>query len=293
MLQRHRATDATAVELRTWLTQHPEDRRGSRGSMRKSNRTDNESAKMATSAGVVQGYTGVAAVDSAHQIIVHARAHDSGPRCLPIRACGNGIPASRRRRDTKRCRRCCTTNLHRRDRPHRTSRPLISTTIQARTPVSVRPARFCAAPGDRPRQRVACAKHFAGRRGRVVRARSARSACHGGTPPPCAACRSSVRHTRRRGTRQPCACGLMHRKDVRNMGDASPRSNRCSRICDTTSGSIASRSAAARKSMGSGSCSASCTTSRNSRTRGTLPECCEHTVRRHAAVMNPYASRRK
>jgi len=32
-------------------------------SVRKSNRTDNESAKMATSKGVIQGYTGVAAVD--------------------------------------------------------------------------------------------------------------------------------------------------------------------------------------------------------------------------------------
>jgi transposase len=98
MLQRHRTADAAdgapslaaadqqrverltrdAAELRTWLAQHPEDRRGSRGSTRKSNRTDNESAKMATSAGVVQGYTGVAAVDSAHQIIVHAHAHGSG-----------------------------------------------------------------------------------------------------------------------------------------------------------------------------------------------------------------------
>jgi transposase len=98
MLHRHRAADAAgtepsldakaeqridrlsrdAADLRAWLAQHPEDRRGSRGSPRKSNRTDNESAKMATSAGVVQGYTGVAAVDSAHQIIVHAHAHGSG-----------------------------------------------------------------------------------------------------------------------------------------------------------------------------------------------------------------------
>lgn len=37
------------------------------------NRTDNESAKMATSKGVLQGYTGVAAVDAKHQIIVNAR----------------------------------------------------------------------------------------------------------------------------------------------------------------------------------------------------------------------------
>lgn len=46
--------------------------------MRKSNRTDNESAKMATSKGVIQGYTGVATVDAAHQILVDAQAHGVG-----------------------------------------------------------------------------------------------------------------------------------------------------------------------------------------------------------------------
>jgi len=49
-----------------------------KGSIRKSNRTDNESAKMATSKGVIQGYTGVAAVDGKHQIIVCAQAHGTG-----------------------------------------------------------------------------------------------------------------------------------------------------------------------------------------------------------------------
>ena len=44
----------------------------------KSNRTDNESAKMATDKGVIQGYTGVAAVDAKHQIIVEAQAHGTG-----------------------------------------------------------------------------------------------------------------------------------------------------------------------------------------------------------------------
>lgn len=33
---------------------------------------------MATSKGVIQGYTGVAAVDAAHQIIVEAQAHGTG-----------------------------------------------------------------------------------------------------------------------------------------------------------------------------------------------------------------------
>lgn len=98
MVARHRAEDARPVEptlrqkelarierltrdageLRAWLATHPEDRRGRTGALRKSNRTDNESAKMATGKGVIQGYTGVAAVDSAHQIIVAAEAHGVG-----------------------------------------------------------------------------------------------------------------------------------------------------------------------------------------------------------------------
>jgi transposase len=67
-----------ATQIRQWLKDNPEDRRGAKGSVRKSNRTDNESAKMATDKGVIQGYTGVAAVDSQCQIIVEAQAHGSG-----------------------------------------------------------------------------------------------------------------------------------------------------------------------------------------------------------------------
>jgi len=98
MLRRHREADAAGVEpsvqakavqrierlqrdaqrIRDWLAEHPQDRQGSRGAVRKSNRTDNESAKMATSKGVIQGYTGVAAVDAKHQVIVEAQAHGSG-----------------------------------------------------------------------------------------------------------------------------------------------------------------------------------------------------------------------
>jgi transposase len=98
MLERHRAADRQPIEadlrqketqritrlqtdaaqLRQWLAAHPEDRQGSKGAIRKSNRTDNESAKMATSKGVIQGYTGVAAVDARHQIIVDAQAHGTG-----------------------------------------------------------------------------------------------------------------------------------------------------------------------------------------------------------------------
>jgi transposase len=98
MLRRHRAADDApmepgpitktaargerlerdAAQIREWLAKHPDERRGAKGSIRKSNRTDNDSAKMATSKGVIQGYTGVAAVDHAHQIIVEAQAHGTG-----------------------------------------------------------------------------------------------------------------------------------------------------------------------------------------------------------------------
>ena len=67
-----------AAQLRQWLADHPHERKGSKGAVRKSNRTDAESAKMATSKGVIQGYTGVAAVDNTHQIIVEAQAHGTG-----------------------------------------------------------------------------------------------------------------------------------------------------------------------------------------------------------------------
>ena len=67
-----------AAEMRDWLAAHPDDRRGPKGTIRKSNRTDNESAKMATGQGVIQRYTGVAAVDGTHQIIVEAQAHGTG-----------------------------------------------------------------------------------------------------------------------------------------------------------------------------------------------------------------------
>jgi hypothetical protein len=45
---------------------------------RSGTRADDESAKMATAEGVIQGYTGVATVDQTHQIIVDAQAHGTG-----------------------------------------------------------------------------------------------------------------------------------------------------------------------------------------------------------------------
>jgi len=67
-----------AAKTRTWLQAYRDDRRGVRGAIRKSNRTDNESAKMATGKGVIQGYTGVAVVDEKQQIIVAAQAYGVG-----------------------------------------------------------------------------------------------------------------------------------------------------------------------------------------------------------------------
>jgi hypothetical protein len=64
--------------MRQWLSANPDERRGAKGKVIKSNRTDPDSAKMATSKGVIQGYTGVAAVDDRHQIIVEAQAHGTG-----------------------------------------------------------------------------------------------------------------------------------------------------------------------------------------------------------------------
>ena len=60
-------------KIREWL-KHNDDKPGKTGKPRKSNITDNESAKMKTSRGVIQGYDGVAAVDGKHQVIVHAEA---------------------------------------------------------------------------------------------------------------------------------------------------------------------------------------------------------------------------
>ena len=53
-------------------------RTGRGGEEVQSNITDNDSAKMKTSKGVIQGYVGVAAVDSKHQVVVSAEAFGQG-----------------------------------------------------------------------------------------------------------------------------------------------------------------------------------------------------------------------
>jgi len=93
MVKRHREVDATEADrgvveqeeqyvdtlkkkvkkIKAWLRDN-EDKPGKSGKPIKSNITDNDSAKMKTSHGVIQGYDGVAVVDGKHQIIVHAEA---------------------------------------------------------------------------------------------------------------------------------------------------------------------------------------------------------------------------
>jgi len=55
-----------------------DERLGRSGNEVQSNITDNESAKMKTSNGVIQGYVGVSAVDSKHQVVVSAEAFGQG-----------------------------------------------------------------------------------------------------------------------------------------------------------------------------------------------------------------------
>ncbi len=57
----------------------------------KSNITDNESAKMTTSKGTIQGYNGVATVDRKHQIIVEAQAFGEGQEHHTLRPVIEGI----------------------------------------------------------------------------------------------------------------------------------------------------------------------------------------------------------
>ena len=62
-----------AQKIQRFLAQN-DDKMGARGQAIQSNITDNDSAKMKTSHGVIQGYNGVASVDSKHQVVLAAEA---------------------------------------------------------------------------------------------------------------------------------------------------------------------------------------------------------------------------
>ena len=66
-----------AQAMREFLARE-QPRRNAKGQELKSNVTDNDSAKMATSKGVIQGYAAQAAVDASHQVIVAADVTGSG-----------------------------------------------------------------------------------------------------------------------------------------------------------------------------------------------------------------------
>ena len=66
-----------AEKIKKWLINN-NDRTGSSGKPVKSNITDNESAKMKTSKGVIQGYVGVTTVDRKNQVIVSSEAFGQG-----------------------------------------------------------------------------------------------------------------------------------------------------------------------------------------------------------------------
>jgi transposase len=97
LVKRHRASDSTdedeklttarAKQIKTLkasvakvkgFLKAREDRHGASGKVVKSNITDEDSAKMKTGKGVIQGYAGVAVVDAKHQIIVGAQAFGTG-----------------------------------------------------------------------------------------------------------------------------------------------------------------------------------------------------------------------
>jgi len=66
-----------ARKIRNWLKLNKE-KLGKSGKAIKSNITDNDSAKMKTSNGVIQGFNGIATVDAKRQVITHANAVGSG-----------------------------------------------------------------------------------------------------------------------------------------------------------------------------------------------------------------------
>jgi hypothetical protein len=66
------------IEQITAFLAQGKKKQGPSGNEQKGNLTDPESAKMASSRGVLQGYNGLAVVDERAQIVVHAEAHGSG-----------------------------------------------------------------------------------------------------------------------------------------------------------------------------------------------------------------------
>jgi len=63
--------------IETWLAEN-QPKQGAAGREKQSNITDNDSAKMMTSHGAVQGYNSQALIDAKHQVIIHGEAFGNG-----------------------------------------------------------------------------------------------------------------------------------------------------------------------------------------------------------------------
>lgn len=74
-------------------TNEPRMGKGKKPKEVKSNITDNESAKMTTSKGTIQGYNGIASVDKKHQIIIGADAFGEGQEHHTLKPILEGIKA--------------------------------------------------------------------------------------------------------------------------------------------------------------------------------------------------------
>jgi len=89
-----------ANKITEWLAEN-DDRMGRRGKPVKSNITDNESAKMVSSHGVIQGYNGIATVDEKHQIVVDAQAFGDGHEASHVKHVIDSIEATFRAIDSQ------------------------------------------------------------------------------------------------------------------------------------------------------------------------------------------------
>ena len=95
-----RTLSAKAKKVREFLDTH-EDRMGTQGKPVKSNITDNESAKMPSSHGIIQGYNGIATVDEKHQIVVDAQAFGDGHEAKHVGEVVEQVESTFRKLDPK------------------------------------------------------------------------------------------------------------------------------------------------------------------------------------------------
>lgn len=86
-----------AARIKDWLETH-EPKIGKQGKEIQSNITENESANMSTSHGVIQGYNAQAVVDAKNQIIIHAEVFGNGQDAGHLTPMAAGAKANMQRR---------------------------------------------------------------------------------------------------------------------------------------------------------------------------------------------------